>query len=192
MDNHSLRSKASEATLVSLLELDPTPMDSPNVDKDLPPLPGQTDDGKLSDSTGSVKSPTTSTGLGLSGSGHGAIYYLTRIQRYSSYTFTLFSALHLATTSIIPLAARSVPASESYLLLAREIYQTPLSEPLLVVLPVLAHVGSGAAVRLLRRSHNRTPAYQRGGSTPRRPTQYLRPPPKPPPGLTSGLARPSS
>ena len=76
MDNHSLRSKASEATLVSLLELDPTPMDSPNIDKDLPPLPGQTDE-KLSDSTGSVKSPTTSTGLGLSGNGHGAIYYRT-------------------------------------------------------------------------------------------------------------------
>jgi hypothetical protein len=76
MDNHSLRSRASEATLVSLLELDPTPMDSPNIDKDLPPLPGQTDE-KLSDSTGSVKSPTTSAGLGLSGSGHGAIYYRT-------------------------------------------------------------------------------------------------------------------
>ncbi|KAH6855383.1 hypothetical protein B0I37DRAFT_321927, partial [Chaetomium sp. MPI-CAGE-AT-0009] len=158
MDNHSLRSKASSATLVSLLELDPTPMDSPNVDKDLPPLPGQ-DDGKLSDSTTSLKSPTTSTGLGLSGSGHGAIYYLTRIQRYSSYTFTLFGALHLATTSIIPLAAQSVAASESYLLLAREIYQTPLSEPLLVALPILAHVGSGAAIRLVRRAHNRRRYY---------------------------------
>lgn len=77
-----------------------------------------------------------------------------RIQRYSSYTFTLFSALHLATTSLIPLAARSVASSESYLLLAREIYQTPLSEPLLVALPLVAHVGAGVALRLLRRSHN--------------------------------------
>jgi hypothetical protein len=77
-----------------------------------------------------------------------------RIQRYSSYTFTFFASLHLATTSIIPLVAQSVPASESYLLLAREIYQTPLSEPLLVALPIAAHVGSGIALRLLRRAHN--------------------------------------
>ena len=80
---------------------------------------------------------------------------MTRIQRYSSYTFTIFTSLHLATTSLIPLVARSVPASESYLLLAREIYQTPLSEPLLVALPALLHVGAGVALRALRMSHAR-------------------------------------
>ena len=86
-----------------------------------------------------------------------------RLQRYSSYTFSLFATLHLATTSIIPLVARSVPASESYLLLAREIYQTPISEPLLVAVPILAHVGSGIAIRLLRRSQN---IQRYGGATP--------------------------
>jgi len=79
---------------------------------------------------------------------------VSRTQRYSSYTFSVFATLHLATTSLIPLVSRSVPASESYLLLAREIYQTPLSEPLLVFLPVLAHIGSGVALRLTRRAHN--------------------------------------
>jgi len=79
---------------------------------------------------------------------------VSRVQRYSSYTFSVFASLHLATTSLIPLIARSVPASESYLLLAREIYQTPLSEPLLVGLPVLAHVGSGIALRFVRRAQN--------------------------------------
>ena len=88
---------------------------------------------------------------------------MTRIQRYSSYTFTLFTTLHLATTSLIPLATQSVPASESYLLLAREIYHTPLSEPLLVAIPLLAHVASGVAIRLLRRSHN---LKRYGGATP--------------------------
>lgn len=58
---------------------------------------------------------------------------------------------------------RSVPASESYLLLAREIYQTPLSEPLLVALPVVAHLASGIAIRLLRRSQN---LRRYGGATP--------------------------
>ncbi|KAK4102364.1 DUF1691-domain-containing protein [Parathielavia hyrcaniae] len=153
MDDQPLPTGASQATAASLLELDPAPIESPNTEKDLPPLPDHAD-ASPSDSTPSPKAPSTSTSLGLSGSSHGAIYYLTRIQRYSSYTFSLFGALHLATTSLIPLAAQSVPASESYLLLAREIYQTPLSEPLLVTLPIVAHVGAGVALRLLRRSHN--------------------------------------
>lgn len=54
-------------------------------------------------------------------------------------------------------------ASESYLLLAREIYQTQLSEPLLVALPIAAHVASGIAIRLLRRSQN---LKRYGGATP--------------------------
>lgn len=56
-----------------------------------------------------------------------------------------------------------MPASESYLLLAREIYQTPLCEPLLVALPLAAHVASGVAARLLRRSQN---LKRYGGATP--------------------------
>ncbi|KAK4442566.1 hypothetical protein QBC34DRAFT_499598 [Podospora aff. communis PSN243] len=151
MDSESLRTKGSQDTLASLIQLDPSPIESPrlNTEKDLPPLPEHEDDLEPS-----IKPRRQSaTGVGLSGS-HGAIYYLTRIQRYSSYTFSLFAGLHLATTSIIPLVARSVPSSESYLLLAREIYQTPPSEPLLVGLPVLAHVGSGLALRFIRRNQN--------------------------------------
>lgn len=79
---------------------------------------------------------------------------VSRIQRYSSYAFTIFSSVHLATASLIPLATRSVPASESYLLLAREIYQTRLSEPLLVFVPIAAHVAAGVGLRLVRRSQN--------------------------------------
>ena len=84
MDNHSLHSKASQATLVSLLELDPTPMDSPNPDKDVPQLTEQTD-GSVSDSTPSLKTSSTASSLGLSGSGHGPIYYCTS----PSLTFSL-------------------------------------------------------------------------------------------------------
>lgn len=61
------------------------------------------------------------------------------------------------------MATCSVPASESYLLLAREIYQTRLSEPLLVGLPILAHIASGVALRLLRRHQN---LKRYGGATP--------------------------
>ncbi|VBB73845.1 Putative protein of unknown function [Podospora comata] len=190
MEYHTLRSRASQDTLVSnastslsLLELDPTPMDSPAsvpyTDKDLPPLPEQPEE-SLSDSTHSLRSnPTTTSSVGLSGAGHGPIFYLTRIQRYSSYTFSLFTTLHLATTSVIPVLARSVPASESYLLLAREIYQTPLSEPLLVALPVVVHIGAGIATRLIRRSQNLKRYYgddhhHRKGSVPAKQTPTLR------------------
>lgn len=88
---------------------------------------------------------------------------MTRIQRYSTYTFTTFTALHLATTSLIPLAVGSVRGSESYLLLARELYQTTWSEQLLVTLPAVAHVASGIALRLIRRNQN---LKRYGGATP--------------------------
>ncbi|KAK3354421.1 hypothetical protein B0H65DRAFT_448332 [Neurospora tetraspora] len=172
--DHRLSHKASQETFISLVQLDPEPIldpyqeDGPDFDptRDASPSDDAGEGGSLADSIHSLKSSgsggtaggigltNTTTPLGLSGSGHGAIYYLTRIQRYSSYTFSLFASLHLATTSVIPVLARSVPASESYLLLAREIYQTPLSEPLLVALPIVAHVGAGLLARLLRRREN--------------------------------------
>lgn len=72
-----------------------------------------------------------------------------------------------------------MPASESYLLLAREIYQTPLSEPLLVALPVVVHIGAGIATRLIRRSQNLKRYYgddhhHRKGSVPAKQTPTLR------------------
>lgn len=68
---------------------------------------------------------------------------------------SIFTSLHLANVSLIPAVTRSVPASESYLLMTREIYQTTFSEPLLVAIPVIAHVGSGIALRLVRWQQNR-------------------------------------
>ncbi|KAH6657415.1 hypothetical protein BKA67DRAFT_655687 [Truncatella angustata] len=162
-----LNHKASQETMISLLQLDPQPIESPN-EKPLPPLPEQS----LESSTSSLeaesksKSGTSSphsSALGLSGSGHGPVYYLTRIQRYSSYTFTVFAGLHMVNTSIVPLIYNSVPYSEPFLLMAREIYQTRLSEPLLVGLPIVAHVASGLALRLIRRSQN---LKRYGGATP--------------------------
>ncbi|KAI4866490.1 DUF1691-domain-containing protein [Hypoxylon rubiginosum] len=157
-DPRALHQKASEETLISLLQLDPAPMDNASIyDKELPPLPEE-----ASQSSNHSINASTST-LGLSGSGHGPIYYLSRIQRYSSYTFTFFAGIHLANTSIFPLVYQSVPYSEPFLVMARELYQTHLTEPLLVALPVAAHVASGAAIRLLRRRQN---LKRYGGGTP--------------------------
>lgn len=88
---------------------------------------------------------------------------VTRVQRYSSYAVSIFTSLHLANVSLIPLATGSVAGSETYLLMTREIYQTSFAEPLLVALPVVAHIGSGLALRLLRRWQNMR---RYGGGTP--------------------------
>lgn len=88
---------------------------------------------------------------------------MSRIQRYSSYAIGIFASLHLANVSLIPAIQRSVPASETYLLMSREIYQTSITEPLLVGLPVIAHITSGMALRLLRRRQN---IQRYGGATP--------------------------
>ncbi|KAI0441116.1 hypothetical protein F4803DRAFT_524624 [Xylaria telfairii] len=149
-DSASLNHKESYDTLASMVYLDPSPMDT---EKELPPLPE--DAMESSTSTRIPPSRTSTSSLGLGGSGRGPIFYLTRIQRYSSYTFTLFAGLHLANTSLIPLVYRSVPYSEPFLLLARELYQTRFAEPLLVGLPILAHVVSGFAIRVLRRNQNK-------------------------------------
>lgn len=72
------------------------------------------------------------------------------IQRYSTYPPSIFIALHAANTSIIPLFVRSVPESEKYLLLTRPIYQAPFLEPLILAIPIVAHVASGIVLRSMR------------------------------------------
>lgn len=74
-----------------------------------------------------------------------------RIQKYSSYAFSVFTAFHIANTSLIPLAVRSVPEANRYLLLTRPYYQSTIAEPLVVAIPLIAHVSSGIALRLYRR-----------------------------------------
>ncbi|KAK4619305.1 hypothetical protein CLAFUW4_11711 [Fulvia fulva] len=93
---------------------------------------------------------TSTTGLGLSQ--HSAIWYLTRVQKYSTYVFSAFAVMHITNTSLIPLALQSVPASEPYLLLTRPYYQGPPAEPLVVMLPLYSHIISGIALRVLRRN----------------------------------------
>jgi hypothetical protein len=73
--------------------------------------------------------------------------------------------MHLANTSIIPFALRwltpshpthhsALAAADDFFLLTRPFYQNLPLEPLLIYLPILAHLGSGVALRLLRRQQN--------------------------------------
>lgn len=161
MDWQNPQAAESEDTLASLQQLDPSPIDSPplEADKQLPDRP---------------RPPilTRASSLGLSGSGHSAVYYrmscwiavslcpvlmlrivVTRLQRYSSYAFSIFTTFHITNTSIIPLITRSVPASEPYLLLTRPYYQSTFLEPLLITIPLVTHIASGVALRIYRRNH---------------------------------------
>ncbi|KAG6009371.1 hypothetical protein E4U21_002681 [Claviceps maximensis] len=169
----SLHGRDSPDTRSTLLQLDPSPIDSPStstIDTDIL-FSDDADDKEprqVSDAASLPRNATLRAGTarapGLSGhGGHGAIFYLTRLQKYSSYAMGIFTALHMTNVSLIPAVTRTVPGSETYLLMTREIYQTTLAEPLIVFLPVLAHVGSGMALRLLRRWQN-TKRY--GGRTP--------------------------
>jgi len=107
MDTRSLRSKGSQETLASLVQLDPAPIEAQfyeeyDDEKDLPPLPSDTNQADSTDSLGSssystlggsgAASPTsTSRGVGLSGSGHGAIYYRMIISYFLTARFRPFS-----------------------------------------------------------------------------------------------------
>ncbi|KAI0998345.1 hypothetical protein K3495_g9849 [Podosphaera aphanis] len=138
-------STASQETLKSLLQLEPSPIEFPEYEKEKKPV---------TESTSSP--PPRSLFLGLSGGGGGStIFYLTRLQKYSSYAFSVFTSFHLANTSLIPLITRSVPLAERYLLLTRPYYQSFPLEPLLITLPIALHVASGIALRLHRRNVNR-------------------------------------
>lgn len=94
--------------------------------------------------------PRRSPTLGLQT--HRPAFYLQRAQKYSSYTFTVFAAFHIANTGIIPLLSRSLDTSNQYLLLTRPYYQSwPLAEPFVVLLPLATHILSGVALRVYRR-----------------------------------------
>ncbi|MCJ1476992.1 hypothetical protein MMC13_005663 [Lambiella insularis] len=99
----------------------------------------------------STSLPPTARSSSLGLSGHSLAWWLLRSQRYSSYAFTAFLTAHITNVSLIPLATRSLPASDTYLLLTRPYYQSPLAEPLLVIAPLAIHILSGATLRLHRR-----------------------------------------
>ncbi|KAF4626799.1 hypothetical protein G7Y89_g11355 [Cudoniella acicularis] len=128
-------STASQETFVSMQQLDPSPIESPmDLEKQLPEFPPP---------------PPSSSYLGLSGSGH-----VIRLQKYSSYVFTIYTSFHITNTSIIPLVTRSLPESETYLLLTRPYYQSFPLEPLLITLPIATHILAGLALRIHRRNAN--------------------------------------
>ncbi|KAF2464716.1 uncharacterized protein BDR25DRAFT_271345 [Lindgomyces ingoldianus] len=124
-----------EGGVMGLIEVDPSPVEETPAEFKEDYFPA------------SAPSRTSTLGLGS----HGPAYYLLRVQRYSSYAFTIFASFHIVNTSVIPLLTKSVSESNRYLLLTRPYYQSALTEPLLVGLPLMAHVSSGIALRLYRR-----------------------------------------
>lgn len=82
MDQRSLNERASEETLISLLQLDPSPIEDSQAgeaessEKELPPLPDDAEQDAAGSFSFSRTASATSSSLGLSGNaGHGSIYY---------------------------------------------------------------------------------------------------------------------
>ncbi|KAK5118111.1 hypothetical protein LTR62_004158 [Meristemomyces frigidus] len=132
----------------SLQELEPSPIEETPLDTKDSYFPSPNDTNESPSQP--PQRPTHALGL----SHHTPLYYLLRIQKYSSYIFTAFGAAHIINTSVIPLITQSVPESERYLLLTRPYYQGIPAEPLLVIIPLWAHVFSGVAIRVIRRNLN--------------------------------------
>lgn len=76
-NSRPLRQKSSQETLMSLLQLDPSPMDNASIyEKELPALPEE----DMESSRSTIRSHThssshSSSSLGLSGTAHGPLYY---------------------------------------------------------------------------------------------------------------------
>ncbi|KAH3917545.1 hypothetical protein HBI56_109260 [Parastagonospora nodorum] len=139
----------AEAGVMGLTQVDPSPVEETPIEyREKSYFPDQTQGESWGPGASGVKRTGT---LGLKLGDHGVVWWLTRTQRYSSYAFTVFTSFHIANVSLIPLLTRSVSESNRYLLLTRPYYQSFLTEPLLVGIPLVAHVTSGIALRLYRR-----------------------------------------
>ncbi|KAL4923342.1 S-adenosyl-L-methionine-dependent methyltransferase [Aspergillus undulatus] len=141
--NAPTRDDIDSKSILPMQELDPSP-----VDENFPDISTEVHAPRYQ--------PPTSTrsfgwpALGIRGQSWDS--WLSAVQRYSTYPPTLFTALHFANTSLIPIATRSVAKSDNYFLLTRPIYQSPVFEHVILTIPILAHIASGIALRNIRSS----------------------------------------
>ena len=142
---------------ISLQELEPSPVEEKEYEFDSE----KATDSYLSSSVGAEEetprhsttdsssgSASTST-LGLSSSTISRT--LQTLQKYSTYPFLFYAAIHITNTSFIPLWTRNLHTADSYLLLTRPYYQSPILEKAVVFGPLAIHVLSGIALRVYRR-----------------------------------------
>ncbi|KAL4972441.1 hypothetical protein BDW66DRAFT_144149 [Aspergillus desertorum] len=129
-------------SIMSMRELDPSPVDET--------FPDIASEGYTKKYEPPLGRRNFGWSLGLRGQNWDS--WLSVLQRYSTYPPIFFAVLHFANTSLIPIATRSVPESDNYLLLTRPIYQSPSLEHVILTMPVLTHIASGIALRNIRSS----------------------------------------
>ncbi|KAF8626369.1 hypothetical protein AX15_005019 [Amanita polypyramis BW_CC] len=81
--------------------------------------------------------------------------FLTKIAHGCTPFITTFIVVHLASPAVASFGGSAL--SSKVMLLSREYYQTAWGEPLLVLAPIVFHVGAGAAKRVLSTSPGRKP-----------------------------------
>lgn len=148
------RTRSIDNNPSSLQELDPSPVESPNVDASNPEK--DTESGAYFPPTRS----STSTTLGL----HPTTVSntLLALQKYSVVPPSLYLLGHYTSTALVPLFTQDIYSAERTLLLTRPYYQSWPLEPLLIFAPIATHILSGIALRIHRR---RISAKRHGGDT---------------------------
>ncbi|XOV86084.1 MAG: hypothetical protein ACFHX7_14060 [Pseudomonadota bacterium] len=73
---------------------------------------------------------------------------LSRVQAVAGSLFFLFLVMHLSNIAIAPLGAEAFNGYQAKL---RKIYQQPILELVLVILPLVVHVAAGISLAVLRR-----------------------------------------
>lgn len=147
-------------SLVSMRELDPSPVDSPLSIQSPSSLAAEDPNEKASPYFAAAPSPSqpspgrwsTTSALGLSH--HSLASTLLFLQKYSTVPFALYLGLHITNNSLIPLITGNLHLSDNLLLLTRPYYQSPALEPVLVLGPLAVHTLSGVALRTYRRRLN--------------------------------------
>jgi hypothetical protein len=148
------RTRSIDDNPSSLQELDPSPVESPNVDASNPEK--DTESGAYFPPTRS----SISTTLGL----HPTTVSntLLTLQKYSVVPPSLYLLGHYTSTALVPLFTQDIYSAERTLLLTRPYYQSWPLEPLLIFAPIATHILSGIALRIHRR---RISAKRHGGDT---------------------------
>ena len=158
MSGYEGRARPAHITpeLPSMQELEPSPVeetfgDEPDFDaeKHNPYFPSSSSPRDQSPYTNDATTSSSTSTLGLSSSS--ITRTLQAAQKYSTYPFLAYTAMHITNTSLIPLATRNLHTSDTYLLLFREYYQSPILEKAIVFAPIAVHVFSGIALRIYRR-----------------------------------------
>lgn len=129
--HHNPSSELKRLPSENLTEIDPTPVAIPSESPESAPVEDS--------SSSNPASPPTSASV---------VRWLQAAQKYSSYTFAGFFAMHVASVIVAP--SISIAAGDSTMQFTGAFYQNALTEPWLVYGSLGTHIVAGTALRMCK------------------------------------------